>query len=156
MCWRTRRSTPRLAPEGDLSAFSDVDIIHCPFQTPDVDLAMWRTRGRRTLVTLHDLIAFQTPAYFNVPEHWFEYRQGHPRASEPRWTAYWRAPRRPGHRSGWNGSPLRKIASSSFPLGTGHLRGNEDTRLPDELLARGFAEKQFIVVLGTNYTPQEP
>ena len=76
----------RLAPDGDLVAFPHVDIIHCPFQTPDVDLDMWRTKGRRTLVTLHDLIAFQTPAYFNVSEHWFEYRQGiRERASFRRW-----------------------------------------------------------------------
>ncbi len=141
----------RLAPEGDLSAFSDVDIIHCPFQTPDVDLAMWRTRGRRTLVTLHDLIAFQTPAYFNVPEHWFEYRRGiRERASSVDGVLASSEETRTQIR-------LERLAIEEdrlfvVPLGTGHLRGNEDTRLPDELLARGFAEKQFVVVLGTNYT----
>ena len=103
---------------------------------------MWRTRGRRTLVTLHDLIAFQTPAYFNVPEHWFEYRRGiRERASSVDGVLASSEETRTQIR-------LERLAIEEdrlfvVPLGTGHLRGNEDTRLPDELLARGFAEKQL-------------
>jgi glycosyltransferase involved in cell wall biosynthesis len=140
----------RLAPSGDLSAFSDVDIIHCPFQTPDVDLAMWRTRGRRTVITLHDLIAFQTPAYYNVSEHWFEYRQGiRERASSVDGILASSEEARTQIR-------LERLAVDEerlfvVPLGTKHLQGHEGTRQPDELLARGFAEKRFILVLGANY-----
>ena len=140
----------RLAPDGDLSAFSNVDIIHCPFQTPDVDLATWRTKARRTAITLHDLIAFQTPAYYNVSEHWFEYRQGIRESA-----------------AGVDGVlasseeartqiRLERLAVDEdrlfvVPLGTKHLQGHEATKLPDELLARGFDGKRFILVLGANY-----
>ena len=141
----------RLAPDGDLAGFPHVDIIHCPFQTPDVDLDMWRTRGRRTLVTLHDLIAFQTPAYFNVSEHWFEYRQGiRERAASVDGVLA-------SSEEAQTQIRLERLAIEEdrlyvVPLGTGHLRGVEPTRLPEELLARGFAEKQFILVLGANYS----
>ncbi len=141
----------RFAPQGDLSVFPPVDIIHCPFQTNEVDLSQWQTKARRTVVTIHDLIAFQTPYYFNVSEHWFEYRQ-----SIRKWAATVdgivaisddaRSQIR-----------LERLAIDDdrvfvIPNGTRHLRGDEPLQLPDELLARGFAAKQFILVLGTNYT----
>ena len=140
----------RLAPEGDLSAFPPVDIFHCPFQTNEVDLSKWQTKAHRTVLTIHDLIAFQTPYYFNVSEHWFEYRQ-----AIRKWAATvdgvvaisddTRSQIR-----------LERLAIADdrvfvIPNGTRHLRGNESMQIPDELLARGFAEKQFVLVLGTNY-----
>ena len=127
-------------------AFPHVDIIHCPFQTPDVDLDMWRTRGRRTLVTLHDLIAFQMPAYLDVAEHWFEYRQGiQERASSVDGVLA-------SSEEAQTQIRLERLAIEEdrlfvVPLGTGRLRGDEANGLPEELLARGFAEKQFILVL---------
>ena len=141
----------RLAPQGDLSAFPAVDIIHCPFQTDEVNLSQWQTKAGRTVVTIHDLIAFQTPSYFYVSEHWFEYRQSIRKFAA---TVDGVVAISDDTRSQIQ---LERLAIADdrvfvIPNGTRHLRGNESMQLPDELLARGFAEKQFILVLGTNYT----
>ncbi len=39
----------------------------------------------------------------------------------------------------------------AIPFGTEHLTGDELTKMPGELLARGFVEGQFILCLGTDY-----
>ena len=49
------------APEGDFSEFGTVDAVHRPFQAPDTT---WPPGGRtcaRTLMTVHDVIAYQVP-----------------------------------------------------------------------------------------------
>ena len=141
----------RLAPQGDISAFPPVDIFHCPFQTDEVDLSQWQTKAHRTVVTIHDLIVYQTPYYFNVSEHWFEYRE-----SIRKWAASVDGVVTISE-DARSQIRLERLAIPDdrvfvIPNGTRHLRGDESVQLPDELLARGFAEKQFILVLGTNYT----
>ena len=61
-------------------------------------------------------------------------------------------PKTLGLRSGSNVLPSPTTGFSSYRTGHVTFRGDESVQLPDELLARGFAEKQFILVLGTNYT----
>ena len=84
-------------------------------------------------------------------EHWFEYRQGiRERASSVDGVLA-------SSEEAQTQIRLERLAIEEdrlfvVPLGTGHLRGDEATRLPEELLARGFAEKQFILVLGANYS----
>jgi glycosyltransferase involved in cell wall biosynthesis len=141
----------RHAPNGDLSEFQPVDIIHCPFQKPTADIATWRAKARRLVMTIHDLVAFQTPTYFFTPEDWFEYRR-----SIREWSASVDGVVVVSDDSRAQ-VQLERLSIEddrifAVPNGTKHLNGSEPSLLPEELLARGFAGEEFVLVLGANYS----
>jgi glycosyltransferase involved in cell wall biosynthesis len=141
----------RHAPDGDLSAFPEVDVVHRPFQvTPGVDPASWRTRGRRTAVTVFDLIAYQVPDYHHAPSEWFAYRRStRDAAAEVDGTIVISADTAKHVALEQLAVPPERLFC--IPLGVGHLRGDEPAVEPDELVRRGFAGDPFLLVLGANY-----
>ncbi len=142
----------RLTPGGDLSAFPSVDVVHRPFQvTAETDWSSWRHVGRRIVLTVHDLIAFCIPDYHRTPELWFEHRQVTRRsaAEVDGLIAISETTRR---RIRQERLPIDAERCFVIPDGLGHLLGDEDERVPDELLARGFSSEPFALVLGANYS----
>jgi glycosyltransferase involved in cell wall biosynthesis len=128
------------------------DVLHRPFQpTGGLPWMNWRQSADRVFVTLQDLIAYSVGAYHDRPKIWMTYRRGiqqsvskadglvvisHDVASDLR------------------RERLPIVAERTYVVenGTDHLRGDEDEQFPGELLARGWAAREFLVVLGANYS----
>jgi glycosyltransferase involved in cell wall biosynthesis len=142
----------RVTSGDDLSVFPPVDIVHRPFQaTAGLDPRPWRAIGRRTVITIHDLIAFHVPGYHETPDDWFEYRSTtrSTTAEVDGIVAISEDTRRQ--------IAVERLAVDDqrvfvVPNGVGHLEGNEPQREPSELVARGFGGQPFLLVIGTNYT----
>jgi glycosyltransferase involved in cell wall biosynthesis len=134
-------------PEGERA-----DVLHRPFQ-PGGGLPWmnWRRSADRVLVTLQDLIAYSVGAYHDRPKAWMRYRRGiqqsvrqadglivisHDVAGDLR------------------RERLPIVTERTFVVenGTDHLAGDEADAFPTELLARGWAARDFLVVLGANYS----
>jgi glycosyltransferase involved in cell wall biosynthesis len=134
-----------------LEGLGQCDVAHRLIQ-PDKWFSVdhWRTVADRVIVTVLDLIAFRNGAYHENAGEWLTYRNAI-----------------------WNGVaaadatfvisedvkvqvelerlPVDPQRLHAVPFGTEHLTGDEPTEIPSELLARGFVEGQFILVLGTDY-----
>jgi len=128
------------------------DVLHRPFQpTGGLPWMNWRNSADRVLVTLQDLIAYSVGAYHDRPKIWMRYRRGiqqsvakadglivisHDVAGDLR------------------RERLPIVAERTFVVenGTDHLAGDEADQFPAELLARGWAARDFLVVLGANYS----
>lgn len=128
------------------------DVLHRPFQpTGGLPWMNWRRSADRVLVTLQDLIAYSVGAYHDRPKIWLRYRRGiaqsvakadglvvisHDVAGDLR------------------RERLPIVAERTFVVenGTDHLSGEEAETFPAELLARGWAARDFLVVLGANYS----
>ena len=142
----------RIAPIGQVDPFDGADIVHRPFQvTPGVDPARWREVGSRSVITQHDLIAFQVPDYHENPDHWFAYREATrgAAAAVDGLVAISEYTRR---QIALERLPIEDARVFVVPNGIDHLTGREPDREPAELLARGFHGQPFMLVLGTNYT----
>ena len=141
----------RIVQGGDFSGFPSVDIVHRPFQvTSETNWSTWRSVGRRIVITVHDLIAFEIPDYHRTPELWFDYRTKTREAAiqADGLIAISEATR---HRFHDERLPIEPERCFVVPDGTGHILGNEQESIPDELLARGFSWEPFVLVLGANY-----
>ncbi|MGA8534279.1 MAG: glycosyltransferase [Candidatus Tumulicola sp.] len=58
------------------SSVSSVDILHRPYQPePSIPWHRWRAISKRIVITIHDLIAFRTGAYFEEWDAWMAYRE---------------------------------------------------------------------------------
>ena len=128
------------------------DVLHRPFQpTGGLPWMNWRRSADRVLVTLQDLIAYSVGAYHDRPKVWMGYRRGiqqsvaradglvvisHDVAGDLR------------------RERLPLVAERTFVVenGTDHLSGDEAETFPSELLARGWSAREFLVVLGANYS----
>lgn len=128
------------------------DVLHRPFQpTGGLPWMNWRESADRVFVTLQDLIAYSVGAYHDRPKIWMTYRRGiaqsvskadglvvisHDVASDLR------------------RERLPVVAERTYVVenGTDHLSGDEDEQFPAELMARGWAAREFLVVLGANYS----
>jgi len=142
----------RVACDGDFTVFPQADIVHRPFQPGHgMRLETWTHVGYRTLLTIHDLIAYQVPGYHDSAQAWFTYRDIVRRAcgevdalivisDDVRRTVT-------GERL-----PVDPERIYVVPNGTNHLRGDEPEVMPGELLQRGFSGEEFLLVLGTNYS----
>jgi glycosyltransferase involved in cell wall biosynthesis len=129
-----------------------VDILHRPFQpTGGLPWMNWHKTADRVVVTLQDLIAYGIGAYHDESSLWMKYRRGirqsvtkadgvvvisHDVAADLR------------------RERLPVVAERTFVVenGTDHLTGDEADAFPAELLARGWSAKEFVVVLGANYS----
>jgi glycosyltransferase involved in cell wall biosynthesis len=128
------------------------DVLHRPFQpSGGLPWMNWRRSADRVLVTLQDLIAYSVGAYHDQPRGWMTYRRGikqsvskadgvivisHDVASDLR------------------RERLPLVAERTYVVenGTDHLTGAESEEYPAELMARGWAARDFLVVLGANYS----
>jgi glycosyltransferase involved in cell wall biosynthesis len=142
----------RVVADGDFTRFPLADVVHRPYQpSPGIRLGSWRKAGRRTLVTMLDLIAYQVPGYHDSADAWFKYRKivrsacsvvdGVIVISE-------------NVREAIAAERLAVDPERVFvvPTGTSHLRGDEAEVMPEELLHRGFTGDEFLLVLGADYT----
>lgn len=134
-----------------LEGFEDIDVIHRPYQvTADLDLSNWRSVARRIAVTVHDLIAYQIPTYFQSPQSWFDHRHATRALSR-------QVDGLIAVSADARDQILRERLSVEdrvfiVPNGVGHLHGDEPAFEPSELREQGFAGEPFVLVLGTNYT----
>lgn len=141
----------QVAPNGDVSRFAPVDIVHRPFQ-PDqhLDMSSWPAAAARSLVTILDLIAYQVGPYHGTTAGWMRYRRL--MHDTVRMVDGIVVPA---------GDVRRQVELERLPveadrlfmvgLGTDHLSGEEPEAVPAELLARRMVAEQFAVVLGSNY-----
>ena len=142
----------RQAPAGRVDGFPRVDIVHRPYQVvPGVDARSWREVGARTLITQHDLIAFQVPDYHGTPENWFAYRSA-TRSNLEAVDGLVAISEDTRRQIALERLPVEASRVFVVPNGIDHLTGREPEREPAELAARGFNGQPFLLVLGTNYT----
>lgn len=141
----------RVASPADAAVFGPVDVVHRPFQ-PDgpLDVDAWRAVGRRTVLTVLDLISYRSPAYHPSVDGWVAYR----RALE---SAVGRvdAVVTPSHdvnlQLRTDRLPIEAERLLTAELGTDHLGGDEAATIPPALLERGYAAGRFLLVLGASY-----
>ena len=141
----------RVAPNGDVSRFAPVDIIHRPFQ-PDqyLDMSSWPAAAARSLVTILDLIAYQVGPYHGTTAGWMTYRRL--MHDSVRMVDGIVVPSEDVRRQiELERLPVEADRLSVVGLGTDHLTGDEPEAVPAELLARRMVSEQFAVVLGSNY-----
>lgn len=142
---------PRLAAMSDAAAFGAVDVVHRPFQ-PDgpLDVDAWRSVGRRTMLTVLDLISYRSPAYHPSVDAWLAYRRALVAALarvdgvatiSADVTLQLRTER----------MPVESDRLFTAELGTDHLGGDEASTIPPALLERGYAAGRFLLVMGANY-----
>ena len=142
----------RTTPIGEVSGFPEVDVVHRPYQaTQAVHPATWRAVGKRTVITIHDLVAFQVPLYHDGAADWFSYRTA-TRASTAAVDGIVASSADTARQIGLERLSIDEQRIFVVPAGVDHLRGDEPEHEPVELLARGFAGQPFMLVLGTNYT----
>lgn len=144
---RARRCTP-----DDVSVFGRVDIGHRPYQ-PDqrFRIEAWRAVCDRFMVSVLDVIGYQIGDYYANPDVWLEYRQvmrdalsvvdGVTTISDDV-----RGQVELEH------LPIDPSRVFVVPYGTEHLTGNEEARVPAELVARGRHAAEFLLCFGTNYS----
>lgn len=141
----------RRAGPGAAAVFGTVDVVHRPFQ-PDgpLDVDGWRAVGRRTVLTVLDLISYRSPAYHPSTDGWVAYR----RALEAA-VARVDAVVTPSHdvnlQLRTERLPIDEGRLRTAELGTDHLGGDEAASIPAALLERGYAAGRFVLVMGANY-----
>ena len=135
-----------------LAGFPEVDVVYRPFQvTAGLDLSRWRDVGRRTVVTIHDVIGYQIPTYHGSADGWLAHRRSTRRstAQVDGIVVISEDTRRQVHLERLGIDDSRVFLA---PNGVGHLTGDERAVEPAVLLERDFAAERFVLVLGTDYT----
>lgn len=141
----------RHAPLTDASAFGGADVVHRPFQ-PDgpLDVDAWRAAGRRTVLTVLDLISYRSPAYHPSVDVWLSYRRALA-AAVGRVDAVVTPSLDVAHQIRTERLPVESDRLVTSTLGMDHLGGNEAATIPPALLERGYAAGRFLLVMGANY-----
>lgn len=140
------------ASSADLSVFGPVDIAFRPYQpVPGWDVGAWKHAGVRLVVSVLDTIAFHNGGYFADSGAWMAYRDSL-RASVRAADAITVISDDVAAQLRLHALPIDGSLVTTVPLGTEHLRGDDPTRLPAELAARGFGAGSFALCLGVNYT----
>jgi len=141
----------RRAPLADSSAFGGADVVHRPFQ-PDghLDVDAWRAVGRRTVLTVLDLISYRSAAYHPSVEAWLAYRRTLA-AAVGRVDAVVTPSLDVAHQIRTERLPVTSDRLVTSTLGMDHLGGNEAATIPPALLERGYAAGRFLLVMGANY-----
>lgn len=144
---RARRCTP-----DDLSVFGRADIGHRPYQ-PDQRLRVdaWRGVCDRFMVSILDVIGYQIGDYYVRPDVWLEYREvmrdvlsvvdGVTTISDD-----------VREQVELEHLPIEPSRLFVVPYGTEHLTGDEEARVPAEMVARGLHAAEFLLCFGTNYS----
>ena len=141
----------RRAAISDASVFGAADVVHRPFQ-PDgpLDVDAWRAVGRRTMLTVLDLISYRTPAYHPSTEAWLAYRRALVSALA-RVDAVATISEDVSLQVRTERMPVDAERLITAALGTDHLAGNEAATIPPALRERGYAARGFLLVMGANY-----
>jgi hypothetical protein len=141
----------RRAPLADPSVFGGADVVHRPFQ-PDgpLDVDAWRAVGRRTVLTVLDLISYRSPAYHPSVDGWLGYRRALAGAVG-RVDAVVTPSHDVAHQIRTERLPVESDRLVTSTLGMDHLGGNEAATIPPALLERGYAAGRFLLVMGANY-----
>ena len=150
-CCPYRRSWRGSVDFETLEGLGHCDVAHRLIQ-PDqwFSVDRWRTTADRVVLTILDLIAYRNGAYHVDADEWLTYR-------EAIWTGVAAADavvvisEDVKVQAELERLPVDPQRLHAVPFGTEHLTGEESTEIPRELLARGFVEGQFILVLGTDY-----
>jgi glycosyltransferase involved in cell wall biosynthesis len=130
----------------------ELDVIHRPYQ-PDWSLPFdsWREAAARVVLTLQDLIAYQVGSYHPTSDTWLEYRRDI-RAAAAGADGLVVISEDTHRYLAFEGVPVDPSNVFVVPNGTDHLTGAETALAPRELLDRGFLARQFLAVLGANYS----
>ena len=127
------------------------DVAHRMMQPDEwFSIDRWRTVAERVVVTVLDLIAYRNGAYHENTGKWLIYRDAL-RAGAEAADAVITISEDVKLQAEMERLPVDPQRLHVIPFGTGHLTGEERTRMPAELIARGFVEGQFILCLGTDY-----
>ncbi len=139
-------------PFGDPTSIGHVNVAHRMIQ-PDMhfSVAPWKLTADVVVLTFLDLIAYRIGSYHRNPEEWLRYRAAI-RKGAAEADAVTVISNDVKHQVELERLPIDPTRLRSIPFGTEHLTGDEPGRIPAELLARGFAEGQFLLTLGTDYT----
>lgn len=139
------------SPSGDLLEAEPADVIHRPSQPSQaLPIDPWRSRARRVVITLQDLIAYQVGSYHHDGEGWDRYR-GDLIAGSVEADAIVSISAETVRQIELERLPLERSRIFVVPNGTDHMSGAEPETFPAELGARGFLAEEFLLVLGTNY-----
>lgn len=139
-------------PAGDYSAFCDIDVAHRPFQPDDsFDIAAYRKVANRVVVSILDLIAYQIGSYHATADSWLQHRTII-RDAAGTVDAITTISQDVKTIVELEQLPIDPDRLHAIAYGTEHLTGNEQARIPNELLARGFVADEFLFCLGTNYS----
>lgn len=141
-----------LSPDLEFADAAPADVIHRPFQTDrDLPWERWRQLSQRVVVTVQDLISFETGAYHFSGAAWLEYRR-----------AMVEAVRRADSTVVISHDVAATIHDQRMPVdasrvlvienGTDHLAGNEPESIPAALLTSEWTARRFLVVLGADYS----
>ena len=128
-----------------------VDIIHRPYQpSSPIPWDRWRSIAKRSIITVQDLIAYRNTSYFpNCPE-WLSYRDNFARQ-----IANVDGVISISH------DVVGMIQEERLPIdgtrihvvenGTDARSKDQPSRIPSEILSRGWASSPFLFVLGATY-----
>jgi glycosyltransferase involved in cell wall biosynthesis len=135
-----------------LEGLGRCDVAHRLIQ-PDkwFSVDRWRATADRVIVTVLDLIAFRNGGYHENATEWLTYRNSIRRGVAAA-DAVFVISEDVKVQVELERLPVDPQRLHAVPFGTEHLTGDEPTEIPRELLARGFVEGQYILVLGTDYT----
>ncbi len=130
----------------------EVDIIHRPYQPIEpIPWDRWRALGKRSIITIQDLIAYRNGSYFQNWENWAGYRLNL-EAAVARADAVFSI-------SHDVLGPIREeklgIADDALFVvenGIDHRSENEPSSIPSTFLSRGWQAEPFLVILGANYS----
>lgn len=141
----------RTAPGGDLSGFENIDVVHRPYQPDEaLDLASWRRFSKRTVVSVLDVIAYQVGTYHVGGDRWTNYRRTLRQVASDV-DAIVAPTNETAAQIRLERLPIEDDRLFVVGLGLDHLTGAEAEEVPGEVLARGLAAQEFLLVLGANY-----
>lgn len=138
----------------NFSSAGSVDILHRPYQPePSIPWHRWREISKRIVITIMDLIAFRTGAYFESWDAWMAYREGVRRgvALADAVTVISKDVLDPIREERLPISPERLFA---VPLGVDHVDRQlaaHPPSFPRALEKSGLAGAEFAFVLGATY-----
>ncbi len=142
---------PRIVDFDTLAGLERCDVAHRLVQ-PDqwFSVDRWRTVADRVVVTVLDLIAYRNGAYHENAGEWLAYREAL-RAGVSAADAVAVISEDVKVQVEMERLPVDPERLRAIAFGTEHITGDEPTELPQELVARGFVEGQFVLCLGTDY-----
>lgn len=148
----TPKMSTVLTQDNKFAGIEGADIVHRPFQPGDgLPWSRWRQVGERVVVTIQDLIAYGIGAYHFTPEDWLAYRRNLEKSCR-RSDATVVISHDVRDQMLLEKLPVERDRMFVVENGTDHMSGAEATSMPAEIVARGWASRPFMVVLGADYS----
>jgi glycosyltransferase involved in cell wall biosynthesis len=148
------RPRVRAEPVGEspLATFGRVDIAHRPFQPNEgFRVPDWREAAGRVVITMLDLISFHIGSYSGNTDVWLRYR-GLIRESVAKADGVVVISDDVRRQVELHHLPVGPDRLFVVPIGTEHVSGLGEARMPDGLAAEGFRGGNFLLCLGTDYS----